>query len=293
MSIPRDVQEFLDGYPDVREDPSATANFQFYSDNLRCRPDARTISQIHTKWFGDYDKLEYGHGYIQWLFPIREYGMNYESQPLYKHEIERMKADPVIVQRVIESYKLMLDFYGMRLASEATGFVERSLPPRNYEQRYQNLVRSSHNNLRISRILKCLSEMGLERLNAGFLLHILNEQSEANELNSWGIRSSMDRWWANCMRNEEERSWVGDLVRKVRLAEDGFVFTREEYEGALQRRAETGHFGGTLEAEPQNLDSQGGAVAPSEGAESLDGEMVLKEENDEEQISQPSDESKT
>ena len=66
--------------------------------------------------------------------------MNYESQPLYKHEIERMKADPVIVQRVIESYKLMLDFYGMRLASEATGLVERSLPPRNYQQRYQNLV---------------------------------------------------------------------------------------------------------------------------------------------------------
>ncbi|KAF8169261.1 opioid growth factor receptor conserved domain-containing protein [Pholiota molesta] len=143
--------------------------------------------------------------------------MNYESQPLYKHEVERMKADPVIIQRVIESYKLMLDFYGMRLASEAT----------DYQTRYHNLVRSSHNNLRISRILKCLSELGLERLNAGFLLHVLNEQSEANELNSWGIRSSMDRWWSNCMRNEEERSWVGNLIRKVRLAEDGFVFTRK------------------------------------------------------------------
>jgi hypothetical protein len=69
--------------------------------------------------------------------------MNYESQPLYKHEVERMKADPVIIQRVIESYKLMLDFYGMRLASEATGLVERSLRPKDYQTRYHNLVRKS------------------------------------------------------------------------------------------------------------------------------------------------------
>ncbi len=82
-------------------------------------------SLISGRWFGDYEKLEYKHGYIQWLyvpfppyyryssdllvtcddfrFPIREYGMNYESQPLYKHEIERMKADPVIIQRVIRA----------------------------------------------------------------------------------------------------------------------------------------------------------------------------------------------
>ena len=39
-----------------------------------------------------------------------------------------------------------------------------------------------HNNLRISRIFKCLSELGLERLNAGFILHVLNEQSEHDRL---------------------------------------------------------------------------------------------------------------
>lgn len=66
--------------------------------------------------------------------------MNYESQPLYKHEIEQMKAKPVIVQRIMESYKLMLDFYGMRLVSEETGLVDRSTPPRNYATRYHNLV---------------------------------------------------------------------------------------------------------------------------------------------------------
>lgn len=115
---------------------------------------------------------------------------------------------------------------------------------------------SSHNNLRISRILKCLSELGLERLNAGFLLHVLSEQSEANELNSRGIRGSMDRWWANCLRNEEERSWIGDLIRRVR--EEAFLFTREDYEQALERRAQTGQLG-----------IQGEAVTPGDQEETI------------------------
>ncbi|KAF9568797.1 hypothetical protein CPC08DRAFT_355306 [Agrocybe pediades] len=251
MSVPADVQEFLDEYPDVEDDPSCNANFEFYSNNLRCRPDNRKIEEIHENWLGDYGKLESKHGYIQWLFPIREYGMNYESQPLQRHEIQAMKADPTIIERVIASYKLMLDFYGMRLVSAETGLVDRVLPPRNYAVRYQNLVRSSHNNLRISRILKCLSEMGLERLNAGFLLHVLSEQSESNELNSRTIQGSMDRWWANCVRNEEERNWIGTHIRRVRQSssmseERGYVFTREEYEKALQNRAETDKLG-TLE----------------------------------------------
>ena len=99
---------------------------------------------------------------------------------------------------------------------------------------------SSHNYLRISRILKCLSEMGLEYLSAGFLLHVLNEQSESHELNSPGLCNSMDRWWANCIRNEEERMWIRDLIQKVRSQEDGYVFTRQDYEEALQNRVKTG-----------------------------------------------------
>lgn len=67
--------------------------------------------------------------------------MNYESQPLQTHEISEMKADPVILQRIISSYELMLDFYGMRLVSEETGLLDRTLPPRDYASRYHNLVR--------------------------------------------------------------------------------------------------------------------------------------------------------
>jgi hypothetical protein len=45
-------------------------------------------------------------------FPIREYGMNYESQPLQEHEIEEMKASEEVIERILRSYRLMLSFYG-------------------------------------------------------------------------------------------------------------------------------------------------------------------------------------
>ncbi|KAJ6559061.1 opioid growth factor receptor conserved region-domain-containing protein [Mycena vulgaris] len=240
MSIPRDVQEFLDAYPRNGDNRRLSANLGFYSNSLRCQPDDLLVEEIHKQWKGKYDTLERNHGFIQWLFPIREHGMNYESQPLQPHEIAAMKADPSVLQRLLASYRLMLDFYGMELVTESTGEVGRSL---NYEPRYVNLFNSSHNYLRISRILKCLSEFGYERLNAGFLLHVLNEQSEAGKLNKPGLCSSMDRWWANCIRDEEEREWVGGVITKVRQAEEGrYVFTRDMYTAALAQRLETGSF---------------------------------------------------
>lgn len=84
MSIPRDVQEFLDGYPSSVNDASRTANIDFYQNQARCRPDRMLIEEIHDqyvfkmplkvheinfwlRWLGDYDTLEYNHGFIQWL----------------------------------------------------------------------------------------------------------------------------------------------------------------------------------------------------------------------------------
>ena len=66
--------------------------------------------------------------------------MNYQSQPLQVHEADSMKAEPEVLKRIITSYKLMLDFYGMQLLSEESGLVGRSSPPRNFGNRYRNLV---------------------------------------------------------------------------------------------------------------------------------------------------------
>lgn len=45
--IPRDVQEFLDGYPDLHNNRSQSNNLKFYSGELKCHPDRKLISEIH------------------------------------------------------------------------------------------------------------------------------------------------------------------------------------------------------------------------------------------------------
>lgn len=39
------------------------------------------------KWKGDYYKLESKHGYIQWLFPLFERGMNWDCPALKEIDI--------------------------------------------------------------------------------------------------------------------------------------------------------------------------------------------------------------
>jgi hypothetical protein len=73
--------------------------------------------------------------------------------------------------------------------------------------------------------------MGLEYLNAGLVLHVLNEQSESHELNS------PDKWWANCNRNKKE-IWNGDLIQNFRS--NNCVFTGQNYKEALKNRVKTG-----------------------------------------------------
>ncbi|KAH7912555.1 opioid growth factor receptor conserved domain-containing protein [Hygrophoropsis aurantiaca] len=238
MTLPHDIQEFLANYPDVTKDTDLSDNYRFYSNQLPCQPDNLSIDQFHGRFGGDYANLESRHGYIQWLFPIQEEGVNMLAQALQPHEISSMKTDEQIQKRLITSYKIMLHFYGMSLARQDTGLLSRSP---DYSSRYAHLQRSMHNNLRITRILKCLSELGLEHLNAGFLLHVLNEQSENSKLDSRNIKGSMDRWWANCIRDSYEREWIGRMISKVR-SNGEFVFTREMYETALTARKSYGRF---------------------------------------------------
>ena len=74
----------------------------------------------------------------------------------------------------------------------------------------------------------------------GFLLHMLNEQSEFDRLTASNLRNSMDRWWANCLRNQEDRAWLRTVIKRVR--EGGPVFTRKEYEEVLWSRKHRGLF---------------------------------------------------
>ena len=64
--------------------------------------------------------------------------MNFEAQPLQKHEIASMNADLTVRGRIQRSYEIMLGFYGMELVSKETGELRRAS---NWQERYRNLMR--------------------------------------------------------------------------------------------------------------------------------------------------------
>uniref|UniRef100_A0A3B4ZQ18 Zgc:162182 n=1 Tax=Stegastes partitus TaxID=144197 RepID=A0A3B4ZQ18_9TELE len=130
------------------------------------------IHHFHDDWYGDYDTLEFVHTYIQWLFPLQEPGMNYEATPLTKEEVEDFLTSSTAKENLLKSYKLMLDFYGIELFDEKTGEVRRA---RNWRDRFNNLDSHTHNNLRITRILKCLGTLGYRHYQAPLVQFFLEE----------------------------------------------------------------------------------------------------------------------
>ena len=211
----QDIVNFLDGYS---QQPASQArlNYEFFHNQRVCRPDNLLLSQIHTRWVGKWDLLESRHGYIQWLFPIREVGSNAQAQMLSSFECEALHQS----SQLLKSFRLMLSFYGMR---EDNMLVTRY---GDWRDRYGNLITSRHNYLRITRILKCLSELGYELYGVGWVLFILTQP----ELDTPRIRESMDSWWCHCFREERYRTFVCGVRDRVRQGES---FTEEEYRQAM------------------------------------------------------------
>jgi hypothetical protein len=141
--------------------PTLNKNTLFYSNRIRSEPHGDTIDNIHSNWFAEYTRLETHHGYIQWLFPLQSDGTNSKAQPLQYEEIEWFSAHPEAQRRLLTSYEMMLDFYGIVLKDRHTGEVEKA---QNWRERFQNLNCNSHNFRRITRIIASMSVLGYGRL---------------------------------------------------------------------------------------------------------------------------------
>ena len=170
--------------------------------------------------------LEQHHGYIQWLFPIQEQGLNSHAQPLQKHEIAKLKNDEIVRNRLIKSYELMLDFFGMKLANHDSGLIARS--DEYQKQQYRLLNTSFHNYLRITRILKCLGEFDLQHFQAPFCEFVLSEIFENGELKST-LKSCLS-YWGKVIKNFDERMdfyQTADGYVQTDVARSGGIVSRE------------------------------------------------------------------
>eukprot|EP01095_Lingulamoeba_sp_RSL-Kostka_P009068 TRINITY_DN30_c1_g7_i1.p1 TRINITY_DN30_c1_g7~~TRINITY_DN30_c1_g7_i1.p1 ORF type:complete len:278 (-),score=98.09 TRINITY_DN30_c1_g7_i1:231-1064(-) len=205
-----DTKEYLQHYPNDRnpDDKKLNQNLRFYSNEMSSKPRGAKIDNMHKTWYGDYHKLEAHHGFIQWIFPIREQGLNGSAHKLQLHEIEAISNSDEMKERLVKSYEMMLDFYGMVLQNRETGEVRRN--KKNYKSRYNNLNHSFHNYLRITRILKCLGELGFEHYKKPFCIHVVREMYENKKLTN--AKRSCLNYWIPVLRNEEEREELRDII---------------------------------------------------------------------------------
>ncbi|KFO87236.1 Opioid growth factor receptor, partial [Buceros rhinoceros silvestris] len=200
----RDLQRYRHNYPgliesenDVEED---MWNLSFYKNEIVFLPHGLHIETLLETWWDNYEVLEENHSYIQWLFPLREHGMNWRARPLTWHEIQAFKKSKEVMQRFIRAYQLMLRFYGIVLINKETGELKRA---ENWAERFQNLNRYSHNNLRITRILKCLGEMGYEHYQVHLVKFFLRETLVKETLPNVK-RSALD-YFLFTIRNKRKR----------------------------------------------------------------------------------------
>jgi len=174
-----DLEIYQKGYPDLEDDETISDNYRFYAGEIPSEPKGDYIHNIHNSLSGRTDLLEVHHGYIPWLFPIREPVANGQSKPLQKHEISKIKSDPICMQRYIKSYEMILHFYGCILKDSKTGEIERD---DGWKNQYKNINAHAHIHEQITHVLKSLGELGYEHYKKPFLDHFITEIWDTKEL---------------------------------------------------------------------------------------------------------------
>jgi len=108
------------------------------------------------------DRLEAVHDYIQWMFPLREPSAFNPEAPLLDDEtIQAFRSRPNLQENLRASFTRILKFYGLDLVSVPRLEVKQAA---NFAERSGNwLTPHNHNHLRITRILKSLRTLGLEK----------------------------------------------------------------------------------------------------------------------------------
>lgn len=199
----REMELYREHFPDDVDDPGLNENYRFYLNELASRPNGLLIEDMLSQWWGKYDILETNHDYMPWLFPTRGKSHNPACQRLQLHEAQSMKQDPVVQARLMRSYKMMLDFFGLELLDEAKGVVDKAP---HWEIRFLNLNRSLHNSMRITRILKSLGEVGLEHLKYPLVEFLLKQVLKEKTLSR--LEDSLLTYWVHTIRSDNDRRFL-------------------------------------------------------------------------------------
>jgi hypothetical protein len=175
-------------------------NIDFYSLKCKGKP-LDNIDTIHEKYYAQYDFLEENNYYMEWLFPIfGSAGINPHTKPLTMQEANLIKNNINTSIRVVKSYKLLLNFLGMKLVNDLTGEVGRE--QENWEARYCHLNTRTNNTVKITRMLKSLGQLGFERYQKGFAQHLKTEIEDNGLLKN--LRDSFKNYWSSYLKLSDD-----------------------------------------------------------------------------------------
>jgi len=114
-------------------------------------------------------ELESVHNYVQWLFPLPEASGASPTAPiLTAGDIAAFRTDPILQQRLRQSMALMFEFYGFT-TEDPLGVVTVRLSSHFERRKTVWLLQHNHNLLRITRMLRSLSILGLHEYSVAWL----------------------------------------------------------------------------------------------------------------------------
>ena len=98
----------------------------------------RLLSDIHEL---DFYELEFNHDYIQWLFPLPEpSGANASAPLLSNDDIGRFRSDESLRRRLLQSFELMLSFFGLELGGGSGAGAISVRRAHHFDERHESAV---------------------------------------------------------------------------------------------------------------------------------------------------------
>ncbi|TRY83073.1 hypothetical protein DNTS_013535 [Danionella cerebrum] len=216
----KDLYKYRHSYPNYKQSRQRSEyhNLRFYLNKIPLVPDGIYIEEILTTWRGDYEKLEHNHTFIQWLFPLREQGLNFYAQELTQDEIKEFISTREAKRRFLQAYTIMLDFFGIKLLDK-NGNVGRAA---NWQDRFQHLNESQHNYLRITRILKSLGELGFESFKLPLVRLLLEEALVEGTIPN--MRHSALEYFVYTLRQHAQRRSLLRFAQRYYQPPENFIW---------------------------------------------------------------------
>jgi len=232
----------------------SSKNKNFYLGKQRATPSREFIDEIHTQWFAKFEFLEENHNYMEWLFPIfGSAGINVHTKPLTMEEAEVIRNSINCSIRFVKSYKLMLNFFGMKLEDELTGKVVRDEAI--WQPRYCHMNTITNNSNKISRILKSMGQLGFERYQKSFVMHLQEEIEEHGLLGN--LKDSLKNFWVVYLRQGTEGGKIESAFFQHAQA-DSDVYRRykqseQEFFDSNRKRIEESYHEQQKKSDPKQL----------------------------------------